>query len=155
MKKKVFKSSNQTYQTKLLLDSQPLQVIPELACLIGLNEAIILQQIHYWVLANSREGRNFKEGCFWTFNSISNWQKQFPFWSLDTIRRTFASLERKNLLITANFNKMKIDRTKWYRIDYATLYGLLEQDRSISGIGSGICLNPFMQNAIMESEEVH
>ncbi len=34
---------------KLLLNEQPLVVLPELACKIGLNEAIILQQLNYWL----------------------------------------------------------------------------------------------------------
>lgn len=33
--------------SKLLLDKLPLQVMPTLATLIGLNEAIVLQQVHY------------------------------------------------------------------------------------------------------------
>ncbi|HDE3362621.1 TPA: DnaD domain protein, partial [Staphylococcus aureus] len=38
---------------KLLIDDYPIQVLPKLAELIGLNEAIVLQQIHYW-LNNSK-----------------------------------------------------------------------------------------------------
>ena len=35
---------------KLLIDDQPLQVLPSLAEAIGLNEALILQQIHWLLL---------------------------------------------------------------------------------------------------------
>src|SRR5699024_10165687 len=42
----------------------------------------------------------------------------FPFWSVSTIRRTVTSLEKQNLLITGNYNKLGIDNTKWYSIDY-------------------------------------
>ena len=34
--------------SKLLINEHPLQVLPSLATKIGLNEAIVLQQIHYW-----------------------------------------------------------------------------------------------------------
>ena len=34
----------------LLISEPPLQVLPSLAVKIGLNEAIVLQQIHYWLL---------------------------------------------------------------------------------------------------------
>jgi hypothetical protein len=39
---------NQPSPGKLLIDSSTLIVLPTLATLIGLNEAIVLQQIHYW-----------------------------------------------------------------------------------------------------------
>jgi len=35
--------------SKLLIDEYPLQVLPSLAVIYGLNEAIILQQVHYWI----------------------------------------------------------------------------------------------------------
>jgi len=103
----------------LLYDEPPLVVSPTLAKLIGLNEAIILQQVHYWVVQNVKAGRNLHDGFHWTFNSYPQWQKQFPFWSLATIRRTMASLERSGYLITGAFNKMTGDRSKWYRVDYS------------------------------------
>ncbi|WP_249366800.1 hypothetical protein [Neobacillus rhizophilus] len=35
--------------SKLLINENPVMIIPSLAVKIGLNEAVILQQIHYWV----------------------------------------------------------------------------------------------------------
>ena len=40
--------------SKLLINEQPLQVLPSLAEAIGLNQAIALQQVHYW-LENARK----------------------------------------------------------------------------------------------------
>lgn len=110
--------------SNLLLDEQPLIILPKLAELIGLNEAIILQQVHYWVSINKKVKNNMRDGEYWTYNTFLEWQEQFPFWSLNTIKRTIASLEKRNLLIVGNFNKMKIDRTKWYRINYKELQAL-------------------------------
>ena len=103
---------------KLLLDDLPLVVIPELATRLGLNEAIILQQVHYWVGINSKKGHNQRDGHYWTYNTFKEWQAQFPFWSLRTIKTVVKNLERSGLLISSNFNKMKTDRTKWYRVNY-------------------------------------
>ena len=107
--------------SKLLLDEQPLLIMKNLATQIGLNEAIVIQQIHYWLEINKKADKNFKEGHYWTFNSYNEWEKQFPFWSKRTIQRAITSLEKSNLIITGNFNKLKIDRTKWYRINYEML----------------------------------
>lgn len=45
--------------SKLLIQESPVMIIPSLAVKIGLNEAVILQQIHYWVSMSNHviEGR--------------------------------------------------------------------------------------------------
>ena len=110
--------------SKLLLDEKPLMVMPKLATKIGLNEAIILQQIHYWNEINEELNNNYKDGYNWTFNSVLQWQEQFPFWSKNTIQRSINNLEKMKLLVVGNYNKLPIDRTKWYRIDYKVLSAL-------------------------------
>lgn len=107
--------------SKLLLDEQPLLIMPELATRIGLNESIVLQQIHYWLEINKKAGVNFKDGRYWTFSSYGNWQIQFPFWSIKTISRTITSLRQNGLILCANYNKLKMDKTTWYSIDYKKL----------------------------------
>lgn len=102
---------------KLLFDKPPLVIFPELAEAIGLNEAIILQQVNYWVFENSEKKKNFRDGYYWSYNTFGKWQEQFPFWSVSTIKRAIKSLEKSGLLISSNFNKIKQDRTKWYRVN--------------------------------------
>src|SRR5690606_10949183 len=57
----------------------------------------------------------------WIYNTYAEWAVQFPFWSESTIKRTIRNLEKKGLIITGNFNKVKFDKTKWYTIDYEKL----------------------------------
>lgn len=103
--------------SKLLMSERPLCILPQLAKKIGLNEAIILQQVHYWL----EKSRNFENGCYWVFNTYQQWMEQFPFWSIPTIRRTIAKLEAKGLLISGHFNSKSSDHTKWYTIGYDVL----------------------------------
>lgn len=106
----------------MLYDRYPLIINPTLAELIGLNESVVLQQIHYWTEKNRIDNRNLQDNYYWTYNSIESWHKDnFKFWSIDTLKRTFKSLESKQLLIVANYNKDPRDRTKWYRINYEQL----------------------------------
>lgn len=107
--------------SKLLINEQPLQVLPSLAVKVGLNEAIILQQLHYWSELNRQQNKNFYNGYYWVYNTYEDWQKQFPFWSAKTIQRAITKLEKLGLVVSDNFNKVKMDRTKWYRIDYEAL----------------------------------
>ena len=120
--------------SNLLFDERPLVIQPTLAKLLGsLDEAVILQQIHYWL----EKKTNIKDGRSWVYNSMTDWQKQFPWLSLKTVKRRFKSLEDKGLLITANYNQYKFDRTKWYSIDYQNLLKLADNDRQKeSSIGS-------------------
>jgi len=101
----------------LLISESPLQVLPSLAEKIGLNQAIILQQIHYWL----QKTDNVRDDQRWVYNSYPEWQKQFPWWGLNTIKRAIYALEEQGLLISANYNQHKMDKTKWYRIDYDKL----------------------------------
>lgn len=101
----------------LLIGEPPLQVLPSLAVEVGLNEAVVLQQVHYWLLRSN----NVQDGYKWVYNSYSEWNKQFPFWSRNTLIRTFNRLEKQGYLISANYNKAGFDKTKWYRIDYERL----------------------------------
>ncbi|HBR33660.1 MAG TPA: hypothetical protein DD734_03435 [Firmicutes bacterium] len=110
--------------SKLLLDEKPLQVLPSLACTIGLNEAIFLQQLHYWL----KDSKHLHDGRRWVFNSYEGWQEQFKFWSISTIRRTIKSCIDQGLVVDGNFNKLKQDNTKWYTINYDNV-DLVSSDR--------------------------
>lgn len=105
--------------SNLLLNERPLIVLPSLAAMLNsLDEAVILQQIHYWI----EKKQNYREGRYWVYNSMENWMRQFP-WikSRTTLTRYFNNLEKKGLLITGNYNKAGFDKTKWYTINYSTL----------------------------------
>ena len=101
--------------SKLLIDDYPVQVLPKLAKEVGLNEAILLQQLHYWL---NNKSAKFIDGKKWIYNTYEDWQTQFPFWSVRTIRRTIRSCEDQNVIETANYNKAGFDKTKWYTVNY-------------------------------------
>lgn len=104
--------------SKLLIDDYPIQVLPKLAKEVGLNEAIFLQQLHYWLSGKSAK---YKDGKKWIYNTYEDWQKQFPFWSVSTIKRTISSLESKKLIFKGNYNRAGFDKTIWYSVDYDEL----------------------------------
>lgn len=102
----------------LLISEPPLQVLPTLAVKVGLNGALFLQQLHYWILRSD----NVKENTVWVYKSLDEWIEQdFPFMSRSTLKRTISDLKKEDLIITKTFNKMKIDKTNWYTINYQKL----------------------------------
>ena len=111
--------------SKLLLDESPYTVQPSLAKLIGLNEAIVLQKIHYWLLILGHE----HNGMLWVYNSYAQWRTDnFPFWSVSTIRRIFKSLKKQELIEIDRFNKRMYDQTNWYTVNYGKLAQIVGAD---------------------------
>ena len=92
---------------------------PEIAKLIGVDEAIMLENIHFWVKKNRANGRNIIQGRAWTYNSMAAFAELFSFWSEKQIRRILNSLKDRGLIDTGCFNKEKRDRTLWYTITEA------------------------------------
>ncbi|HEK0556828.1 TPA: replication protein, partial [Proteus mirabilis] len=100
----------------LLLKSRPLVVIPELAVRLGLNEAMLLQQIQYW-LTETTSGVEY-DGSRWIYNTVEEWKNQFPFFSESTIKRAFTNLKKQGVLRIEQINKSNHDRTNYYAINY-------------------------------------
>lgn len=97
-------------------------VSPTIAVTLGLHEAIVLQQIHYWVQHNTKLGKHYHDGRCWTYNTYEQWQEQFPWWSRRTIQRIISDLRGAGLVLCGNYNRHKYDRTLWYTIDYDAFY---------------------------------
>lgn len=135
--------------SKLLINEEPLQVLPSLAGVIGLNEAMVLQQLHYWLLRSRHE----HDGRVWIYNTLAEWQIQFPFWSEATLQRIMKNLvdgcsekrERKTgrimrravppLVIVHRFQRDNWDKTNWYSIDYDGLAELETRAFELKRIG--------------------
>lgn len=112
--------------------SKTLIINTDLALVLGdLNEAIVLNQLNYWLGINKKAGKNFIDDRYWVYNSYSDWKaKDFPYWSEKTIQRTFTRLENKGVVLSANYNKLAIDKTKWYTIDTEKLQELVDKFNS-------------------------
>jgi DnaD/phage-associated family protein len=137
--------------SRLLFDSPPLVIDRKLAKLIGLNEAIVLQQINYWIKLNEEMGKkdHFKDGMWWTYNTYSEWiEKNFPFWSESTLIRTIKKLEKLGLIITTDkYNQKKYDNTKWYTVIKNEL------DKIEGGLNRGFGQEEDVQKASSQNEQ--
>lgn len=98
--------------------------MPSLASKIGLNQAIVVQQLHYWLL----KSRNEVDGRKWVYNTYEEWHEQFPFWSLRTIKGIFAKLQEQGIVLRRELNESNWDRTSWWSIDYEKLAPSRVQD---------------------------
>ena len=82
----------------------------------GVDEAVMLHHLAFWVFRNKLNNVNLIDGQTWTWNSARAYSEIFPFWSKDQIRRILMSLEKKGAVISAIHNRAGWDRTKWYTV---------------------------------------
>ena len=136
--------------TLLMFDKHPLVIDKKLAKIIGLNQAMILQQVHYWLELNKKNKINFHENRHWTYNTINEWQEEFPFWSKETVKRAFNKLRDLGIMQVGNFNVYKMDRTLWYTIDYDKLNEYIRSNNLDAGVENEPMEKDFMSPAIPE-----
>ncbi|WP_312068693.1 conserved phage C-terminal domain-containing protein [Lelliottia nimipressuralis] len=133
----------------LLMPSRPIVINPDLAYSIGLNEAIALQQVNYW-LKETTSGLE-RDGVRWIYNTNEQWLEQFPFWSESTLKRTFTRLKALGVLKIEQLNKSQRDMTNYYTINYES--ELLDEVK-VTKSKSSKCTLPSGQNEPMEEVTV-
>jgi len=84
----------------------------------GVIEAIIIQQIRNWTSYNKKQGSqpHFKDNEWWCRGTMKFWSEMTGI-SEKTLYNKFKSLEESGIIISGQYNKMKLDRTKWYRVN--------------------------------------
>lgn len=133
----------------LLMPSRPIVINPDLAYSIGLNEAIALQQVNYW-LKETTSGLE-RDGVRWIYNTTEQWLEQFPFWSESTLKRTFTRLKQIGVLKVEQLNKSQRDMTNYYTINYES--ELLDEVK-VTKSKSSKCTLPSGQIEPMEEVKV-
>ena len=112
---------------KLLIDDYPLVFLPTLAVKYGLNDAIVIQQIHYW----SHKNKPSEDGYVWVYQTIPQWQKQFPFWSERTIFSILKRLRDSEILFAEKKDDNPLVHTLYYRLDYSKFAESMSQDLQV------------------------
>jgi hypothetical protein len=80
----------------------------------GVEEAILIKNIQFWILKNKANSKHKHDGRTWTYNSISAFSELFPYFTEKQVRRIIESLKRQEIIITGNYNQSTYDRTLWY-----------------------------------------
>ena len=97
----------------LVLAEPPIPVLPSLAVAIGLNAAIVYQQI-FFLTQNVRGGREIN-GEQYVWNTYEQWHDIFPWWSIRTIERIISDLEQRGLIGSCQPDG-RMSRKKYYCI---------------------------------------
>lgn len=82
----------------------------------GVSEAIIIENLAFWIKRNIANNKNMYDGSYWCYNSVNAWCELFPYLSESKIKRCLKKLEDLNVLKSGCYNEVQYDRTKWYTI---------------------------------------
>lgn len=82
----------------------------------GVNSAILLNNIYFWIEKNKANETNFYDGYYWTYNSKKAFSELFPYLTSRQVDYALEKLIDDGVLVTGNYNKNPYDRTLWYAI---------------------------------------
>lgn len=123
----------------------------DIASEYGVNAAILLENIGYWVKQNEANGTNYYDGQYWTFNSLRALRELFPYMSEKQIYTALQKLIDAGLIVTGNYNSNWHDRTLWYSLTekgkWILHYGKMDFPSGENGFSrEGKCLYNTLSN---------
>ncbi|MEG1858483.1 MAG: hypothetical protein RR216_07045, partial [Pseudoflavonifractor sp.] len=75
------------------------QFKPEIAEKYGVNEAIFLHSLSFWVIKNWSNNQNCHNGKYWSYDTYRDIAKRFPFWTARQVERIVASCEAQGAIL--------------------------------------------------------
>lgn len=108
----------------------------EIAQKLGVTEAILLHNIHFWVDKSKANNKHFYKDRFWTYNSAKAFAELFPYLSEQQISRALKRLTDDGWLMKDNFNNNPFDRTCWYSLSDKYYDEFMPENREINNENS-------------------
>lgn len=88
----------------------------EIAVRYGINSAILLKNLYFWIQKNAANGRHYHDGTYWTYNSKKAFVELFPYLTERQVRTALDRLVSEEIVIVGNYNERAFDHTAWYAI---------------------------------------
>ncbi len=82
----------------------------------GVEEAVIISNLRFWLAKNAANERHKYDGHYWTYNSAKAFAELFPYWTSNKIQKLLKNMELKKYIISGTYNERGYDRTKWYTL---------------------------------------
>lgn len=101
----------------------------DLAERYGVDEAIFCHRLFWMVQNNAANGRNLRDGRTWTYDTQAALAKIFHFWSRRQVQRVIQSCLQKGLILTADYNDDRTNRTTWYTVTDVVLQAYIHPEK--------------------------
>lgn len=124
----------------------------EMAQKYGVDEAIVINNLHFWIVKNKANRTHFYDGFYWTYNSTRAFSELFPYWSERQIDRVLKSLKDKGAILVGNYNKVGYDRTRWFTLTTLVTdiipYGGMDIPKTSNGYTENVAPIPYINTDI-------
>lgn len=107
---------------------------PEVAEQFGVDGAILIQNLRFWLHHNQTNGTHFYEGRYWTYNSHKAFAEQFPYWTPKQVRRIIDNLKEAGAIMVGTFSPAAWNRTQWYTLRDDLLIPLKSDDAQMGNM---------------------
>lgn len=81
---------------------------------LGVNEAIFINNLQFWLRKNQANEKHRYDGRTWTYNSRRAFVELFPFWTERQVRHLIDKLIDKGIVLCKKIMAKKSDHTNWY-----------------------------------------
>lgn len=85
-----------------------------IAAITGVDGAIMMNHLFYWIQKNAANKKYFYDGKYWTYNSKEAFSKYFKYWTSKQVKRIIDNLLNDGYIVNGNYNENKLDHTIWY-----------------------------------------
>ncbi len=82
----------------------------------GIEEAILLNHLYFWIEKNRANNKHCYDGYYWTYSSKKAFTDLFPYLTERQVDYALKKLLDDGMIMKGNYNKSGYDRTLWYAI---------------------------------------
>jgi len=113
----------------------------------GIEKAILLKNLEFWIRKNMANNKHCYDGMYWTYNSYAAFAELFPYIKEKRMGNLLREMEAEGLIKSGNYNKSTYDRTKWYTIPS------LDFNKDLASSSTKIIHNPKLENGLTDSRQ--
>lgn len=117
----------------------------------GVDEAIMIEQLYWWIHHNECEEEMVIDGRIWCRCSAKGFRRWLSYMSEQKIARILRQMEEKKMILVGNFNKKATNQTKWYTFTDAFKKKMEEVGYDFSKMKTGIFKNEKSYNSIINN----
>jgi hypothetical protein len=92
--------------------------------LFGVEKAVILYNLRFWLDKNVANDINLHDGHYWTYNKAKAFALLFPYITARKISKLLRELESSGFIKSGVYNENKNDQTKWYTMPQYSISAL-------------------------------
>jgi hypothetical protein len=83
----------------------------------GVGEAILIQNLIFWIEKNRANRKHYHDGRTWTYNSVQAFSELFPYYSGKQIRKIIENLIEAGVIRKGFWSDNLADRSTWYAFE--------------------------------------